>query len=338
MTDQQYRNLVYTLCQKISKDRLIIQGAGGNVSWKTETHLWIKLSGTWIEDAQSKDIFGSISLDKLNELIKQEKFNVDPAMMDQDNVRPSIEVMLHAIINKRYVFHLHMVEVVAALINQSEQVLESLTKHGLHTQVIPYRKPGEELAEAVFQSMIHHPDCNLLCLENHGVVLFSDDIKEIESHIALLQKICNKEVFQINGLLNQNVPQSIQNTKYKLLDDLQMNSLVFSNEIYSHLNHLWPICPDHLVFLGPRPYLYDHVDEFLESMDATYQSPLVFVKNTGIYIHTDIFTKIHLIQLQCFVDILLRLDRYEGISVIPDNEIQKLLNWDAEKYRQQMNQ
>jgi len=338
MIDQQYRNLVQTLCQKISKERLIIQGAGGNVSWKTETHLWIKLSGTWIEDAQNKDIFGSISLNKLNELIKQQTFIVDPAMMDQDNVRPSIEVMLHAIINKRYVFHLHMVEVVAAMINQSEQLLESLTKHGLKAQVIPYRKPGEELAEAVFQSMSQHPDCNLLCLENHGVVVFSDDIKEIESHIALLQKICNKEALHINRLLNQNVPQAIQNTKYKLLDDLQMNSLVFSNEIYSQLNHLWPICPDHLVFLGPRSYLYDHIDDVLESEDPSHQPPLVFVKNKGIYIHTDIFTKIHFIQLQCFVDILLRLDRYENIPVIPGNEIQKLLNWDAEKYRQQMNQ
>ena len=338
MTDQQYRNSINTLCQKISKDRLIIQGAGGNVSWKTESHLWIKLSGSWIEDVQNKDIFGSISLDKLNKLIEQQKFIVDPAMMDQDNVRPSIEVMLHAIINKRYVFHLHMVEVVAALINQSEQVLESLTEHGLNAQIIPYQKPGEELAEAVFQLMSRHPECNLLCLENHGVVLFSDDINEIESQIDLFQKICKKEVFYISELSNQNVPQTIQNTEYTLLDDLQINSLVFSNEIYSQLNYLWPICPDHLVFLGPRPYLYDHIDDFLKSMNTSYQPTLVFVKNTGIYINKDIFTKIHFIQLQCFVDILLRLDRYKGIPVIPDNEIQKLLNWDAEKYRQQMNQ
>ena len=338
MTDQHHRNSVQILCQKISKDRLIIQGAGGNVSWKTETSLWIKLSGAWIEDAQNKNIFGSISLDKLNELIEQKKFFVDATLMDQDNVRPSIEVMLHAIIRKRYVFHLHMVEVVAALINESEQLLESLLKYDLTAQIIPYRKPGEELAAAVFQSMSLHPDCNLLCLENHGVVLFSDDINEIESQITLLQKICKKEIFRINKLSKQNISQVIYNTDYKLLDSSQMNSIVFSDEIYSQLNYLWPICPDHLVFLGPRPYLYDHFDTFLESVNASFQSPLIFVKNRGIYIHKDIFTKIHLIQLQCFVDILLRLDRYKGIPVIPNNEIQKLLNWDAEKYRQQMNQ
>ena len=114
MTDHQIRNSVERLCHKISKDRLIIQGAGGNVSWKTDTHLWIKLSGTWIEDAQNKDIFGSIRRDKLNNLIHKENFFVAPTLMDQENVRPSIEVMLHAVIDKRFVFHLHMVEVIAA--------------------------------------------------------------------------------------------------------------------------------------------------------------------------------------------------------------------------------
>lgn len=193
MTDHQLRTSVERLCHKISKDRLIIQGAGGNVSWKTDTHLWIKLSGTWIEDAQSKDIFGSIQLDKLNELISHKKFIVEPAMMDQDNARPSIEVMLHAIINKRYVFHLHMVEVVATLINNPVMLLDQLIKNNINAQTITYCNPGEELARAIYQALNSQPETDMLCLENHGVVLFSDDINEIESQISLLQNICQKE-------------------------------------------------------------------------------------------------------------------------------------------------
>ena len=104
MPEDQYRHQVKRLCQKISNDRLIIQGAGGNVSWKAEDRLWIKLSGTWISETQDQDIFGSIKLKKLRSLISQDKFVVDPMLMDQENVRPSIEVMLHAIINKRFVF------------------------------------------------------------------------------------------------------------------------------------------------------------------------------------------------------------------------------------------
>ena len=153
----------------------------------------------------------------------------------------------------------------------------------------------------------------------------------------MLQKICHKDLFNISELPRNNIPQEIQNTPYKLLEDSQMNSLVFSDKIYSQLNTLWPICPDHLVFLGPKPYLYDNFEDLLGSSNQPYQPPLVFVKNNGIYIDQKVFTKIHFIQLQCFADILLHLDCFDQISVIPENEIKKLLNWDAEKYRKQIN-
>ena len=339
MTDHKFRTSVETLCKKISKDRLIIQGAGGNISWKTDTHLWIKLSGTWIEDVQSKDIFGSIQLDKLNELISCKKFIVEPAMMDQDNVRPSIEAMLHAIINKRYVFHLHMVEVVATLINDPEMLLAQLIKNNLNSQTIAYCKPGEELARAIYQAMKNQPETDILCLENHGVVLFSDDINQIESQISLLQKICEKKKFKnITISPQKKISKNIENAQYELLEDSKINLLIFRDDIYRELDNLWPICPDHLVFLGPRPYLYENIDQFKDSLSASLKPPLVFIKKQGIYFNVEIFSKIHFIQLQCFTDILLHLDHLNNVPVISKNEIQKLLNWDAEKYRQQMNQ
>ena len=338
MDNNQLRRYVEKLCQKICKDQLIIQGAGGNVSWKTEDHLWIKLSGAWLEEAHSKDIFGSIQRQKLDKLIQQQHFVVDPTLMDQDNVRPSIEVMLHAIISKKFVFHLHMVEVVAALINNSQYLLDQLTDHHFNAQVIPYHKPGEELASAIYHIINNHPDCDLLCLENHGVVLFSDDINDIESQIILLQNLCKKELTKIEISAQYDVPKEISNLNYELLDDLHINSMVFSDDLYKQLGYLWPICPDHIVFLGPKPYLYDSYEDFLNSFNQEYKPPLIFIKNKGILINRAIFTKIHFIQLQCFADILFRLDHFCDIPVISENEIQKLLSWDAEKYRQQINQ
>ena len=336
MDDYQFKSDVVKLCQKISKDRLIVQGAGGNVSWKTNLHLWIKLSGTWIKDAGTKEIFGSVHLEKLNNLILQQKFVFDPSLMDQDNVRPSIELMLHAIINKRFVFHLHMVEVVAALINNSERLLDHLAKHDLSAQIIPYYKPGEELAMAVYQTINKHQKTDLLCLENHGVVLFSDDINDIKSQVLLLQQICQIELTKIRPI-NNRFSNAIGNSQYELIDNLQINSLVFSDDLFAQLEHLWPICPDHIVFLGSRPYLYDAFEEFLESSNIEDQPRLIFVRKKGIYINKKNFTKIHFIQLQFFADVLSRLNRFHNIPVISETEIDKLLNWDAEKYRQQMN-
>ena len=45
------------LCVRISKDRLLVQGAGGNISWKNGNVLWVKSSGSWLADANTINIF-----------------------------------------------------------------------------------------------------------------------------------------------------------------------------------------------------------------------------------------------------------------------------------------
>jgi rhamnose utilization protein RhaD (predicted bifunctional aldolase and dehydrogenase) len=44
---------VINYCSTIGRDPLLVQGAGGNVSWKEGNTLWIKASGTWLADAGS---------------------------------------------------------------------------------------------------------------------------------------------------------------------------------------------------------------------------------------------------------------------------------------------
>ena len=140
-------------------------------------------------------------------------------------------------------------------------------------------------------------------------------------------------------LMDQNTKKKIYDVGWEVIDSSSIKNLeLLREDIYSELEHLWPICPDHLVFLGPRPYLYDNVEEFKGIFKQSFKAPLVFIKNQGIYVSKEFFTKIHFIQLQCFADILLHLNHFDSVPVIPKNEIQKLLNWDAEKYRQQMNQ
>ena len=47
-------------CQKIGKNKLLVQGGGGNVSWKTNSKLCIKASGTSLEQAKKKKGFYSL--------------------------------------------------------------------------------------------------------------------------------------------------------------------------------------------------------------------------------------------------------------------------------------
>jgi len=48
---------VKEFCGRIGKDRLLVQGAGGNVSWKDGNTLWIKASGKWLAHAETEEIF-----------------------------------------------------------------------------------------------------------------------------------------------------------------------------------------------------------------------------------------------------------------------------------------
>ena len=45
---------VAAYCARIGADPLLVQGAGGNASWKEAGTLWIKASGTWLADAGEK--------------------------------------------------------------------------------------------------------------------------------------------------------------------------------------------------------------------------------------------------------------------------------------------
>ena len=47
---------VKTFYSRIGKDRLLVQGTGGNVSWKEADMMWIKASGTWLDDALEENL------------------------------------------------------------------------------------------------------------------------------------------------------------------------------------------------------------------------------------------------------------------------------------------
>ena len=62
-----YNHEMLSFCAEIGMNRLLVQGAGGNASWKENNTLWIKASGMWLVDAKSHNIFLPIDLGHLRE-------------------------------------------------------------------------------------------------------------------------------------------------------------------------------------------------------------------------------------------------------------------------------
>ena len=60
--DSKIDEQVKSFCARVGKDSMLVQGAGGNVSWKEGRVLWVKASGTCLADAKDKNIFVPIQL------------------------------------------------------------------------------------------------------------------------------------------------------------------------------------------------------------------------------------------------------------------------------------
>lgn len=53
---------VRTLSRRIGTDLSLVQGSGGNTSIKDGNVLWVKASGTWLSEAEEKNILVPINL------------------------------------------------------------------------------------------------------------------------------------------------------------------------------------------------------------------------------------------------------------------------------------
>jgi len=136
------RASVVGYCAAIGSDPMLVQGAGGNVSWKDGDTLWIKASGTWLAQAAEKDIFVPVDLAMLRDAIAGDDFTVTPTVCGESMLRPSIETLLHALMPQRVVLHLHAVEVLAHLVRASWQAdFAALLDRSVEWTAVPYKNP-----------------------------------------------------------------------------------------------------------------------------------------------------------------------------------------------------
>ena len=80
--------------------------------------------------------------------------------------------------------------------------------------------------------------------------------------------------------------------------------------------------PDHVVFLGTSI-----------ARDFSSDGPAILLPRKGILIHKNAKPAVEA-MLQCLSDVFLRVPASAKLKALTPEEIDQLLNWDAEKYRQ----
>lgn len=323
-------------CAELGKDRLLVQGAGGNVSWKEDGVLWIKGSGTWLANADRENIFVPVNFNNLKEALLSENFYISPPVLGKHKLRPSIETILHALMPQRIVVHLHEIYSLSHLVIRGCQItLEHFFKQSkINSVFVGYRKPGPELAREVFKALIIEPCANVVLLQNHGIVIGANDIGEVHALIKSIRNICSPK-YQKSVITFSTYPQISPKVQgYLAFNDTQVHELACNPSLYKRLQSDWTLYPDHIVFLGPKAFTYSSWADFLEN-NLGCLPELIFIENIGVFVTAD-FNLAKSTQLVCYYDVVSRIAPKAQLNPLASEAIYELLNWDAEWHRKKM--
>ncbi|MBI2718618.1 MAG: class II aldolase [Rhizobiales bacterium] len=313
------------LSARVGDDPLLVQAAGGNTSLKHDGVMWIKASGTWLRDAATRDIFVPVDHSRLMAALSRN----DPACetcaeflrrdLDAGGLRPSIETTVHALMPQRVVAHVHCVNTIAWAIRADAERQLSQRLAAFDWAFIPYARPGLPLVGAIARRL--HPGVDVLVLGNHGLVVAAEGVAEAED-------LLGRVVAALRRPVRTTVPHDAQTlaglcrwTGYVPATDTETHALATDSLALSRGKDA-VFYPDHVVFLGIGV-----------ATDMSSGAALVALPGKGVVIRRDAKPATEPMG-RCLADVLRRVEPGAPVVALAADDIDRLVNWDAEKYRQ----
>jgi rhamnose utilization protein RhaD (predicted bifunctional aldolase and dehydrogenase) len=310
------------------RDPTLVQGAGGNVSLKIDDTLWIKASGTWLADADRQDILVPVALPL-----------ADPPRVKDGHrtaLRPSIETSLHAALPHRVVVHVHSVDAIAHAVRSDAPAILTQLLSGLSWALVPYRKPGLELAAAVRDAYVA-TKAEIFVLANHGIVIGADDVDMAEN---LLRGVVSRLEIAPRAVVQPSAkPRNVSVPGYRAVTDLRVAALAIDPASLA-VALAGPLYPDHVVFLGAAPLVVGAYDEIAPALSRAQRGghpPVrwIIVRHNAVLIADDALRGSEE-MLRCLGDVAARLAPGTPLAPLATADIDALIDWDAERYRQAM--
>ena len=239
------KNLV-EFSRKYGSDPELVLAGGGNTSMKENGVLYVKGSGCSLSTIEAEN-FVAMDLEELLKILEKEypasdrereaMFLADVSaakLPGEEEKRPSVEALLHALFPQRYVLHLH-----PALVNgltcgvDGEKIAKELFPDAIWVNAC---KPGYTLAKLLSDKI--NPETDTVLLQNHGVFFASQTPEGLEQ---LLQGMLSVLKAQLPGELPE------------VLEDVDLSK---------------PFTPDHIVYCGVGPTLPETANAHLLYRDA----------------------------------------------------------------------
>jgi rhamnose utilization protein RhaD (predicted bifunctional aldolase and dehydrogenase)/NAD(P)-dependent dehydrogenase (short-subunit alcohol dehydrogenase family) len=197
--------LVYASRLLGAEPGLVLHG-GGNASCKGQSKdifgepqrvLYVKGSGRDMatiarEDFTALDLQALLRFRGLPHLPESEMANeMHKCMLDCSAPCPSIETLAHAFLPAKYVLHTHA-DAILVLSNQRDGAEALRATLGPHVAIVPYYRPGFNLAKAAAAAFEAEPDAHGMIWINHGIVTWGEHAEEAYARMIELVSLAEE--------------------------------------------------------------------------------------------------------------------------------------------------
>lgn len=336
------RAALSALSARIGREPLTTQAAGGNTSLKLEGLLWIKASGTWLAEADSRDIFLPLELAPLRSAVEagdeRAAKATDFVVADRNpqNLRPSVETSVHAVFRQATVLHVHCVETVSLAVRQdAERVIAArlATLADVHHLHIPYLKPGLPLARAILAAAT--PATNVVTLGNHGLIVAADTVEAAGNLLARVSAALESPVRPSPPADIPALAALAEGSPWRLPADPRAHATATDPERLA-IACRGSLYPDHVVFLGSA---IGRLEAGMRPADFVSQANvpqmLLAVPGKGVLIHREVLRGGDELA-RALAEVSGRVSPSEPLRLLTDAEERELVSWDAEIYRRSL--
>lgn len=306
----------------------LVQGAGGNTSFKRDGRMRIKASGAWLADALEKPIFVDVDLPNFRAALAGDfdDASLKAALAGKGALRPSIETPLHALSPFAVVAHVHSANAIAWSVRKDARLRLGERLGGIEWAFVPYERPGAPLAKAV-RKAFENGKPSVLVLGNHGLVVAAETVGELRALLDEVEERLAVEAAAGDAATSFKKPSPPPGYRWV---EISPAEFLAHDEARLGVAAKGSLYPDHVVFLGPA---------LIVARDAACLATMIpppkvaVVKGVGVLARADL-TRGALAMLDCLGLVLARLDPSAPVNYLGTDDEAALLGWDAETYRQ----
>ena len=349
------------MSNKYGSNSEYVLAGGGNTSFKNDEFLFVKGSGTALATIKP-DEFVKLERSLLCE-IRTKKYSDDEATCEAEvladmmnarvkgeNRRPSVETVLHDLLDQQYVLHLHPAKVNALTCSKNGKA--AAAEMFPDAVWVENCKPGYTLAMTCMAGMdafraAHDGKCpSLIILENHGIFFAADTTEELDIMVADVMAKLNAAITEEPDFTeveyDLDKAAAVAPVLRMLTGDGDVATVRFTanNAVLDFDPATLAFTPDHIVYCKAAPLVIADGDDIKASYDAYVaewgcKPKIVFYKGLGVFSCAPTMKDAKTAEIVFFdaVKIACYAKAFGGVSSMPQWLQTFIINWEVESYR-----